>query len=71
MFLQTLLSILQEKAFKRGIPAKPGRITCLIQSAFDILSTLVLRDHSKWKPNKNEHGEGDNAYPNFYSKSNK
>ena len=42
-----------------------------IQTAFDILSKLVLRDHSKWRANKTEHGKGDNAHPNFHSKSNK
>ena len=42
-----------------------------IQTAFDILSKLVLRDHSKWGANKNEHKEGDNAHPNFSSKSSK
>ena len=41
-----------------------------IQTAFDILSILVSRDHSKWRSKKNEHGEGDNAHPNFRSKSN-
>ena len=40
-------------------------------AVFDILSTLVLRDHSKWRANKNERGEGDNAHPNILSKSNK
>ena len=35
------------------------------------MSTLVLRDHSKWRVNKNEHGMGDNAHSNFASKSNK
>ena len=34
-------------------------------------STLALRDHSKWKVNKTEHGEGNNDHPNFRSKSNK
>ena len=28
-----------------------------IKTAFDFLSTLVLRDQSKWRANKNEHGE--------------
>ena len=28
-----------------------------IKTAFDILSTLVLKDQSKWSANKNEHGE--------------
>ena len=28
-----------------------------INSAFDFLSTLVLRNQSKWRANKNEHGE--------------
>ena len=41
-----------------------------MQIGFDILSTLVLRDHSKWTANKNEHGKGDNACPSFRSKSN-
>ena len=35
------------------------------------LSTFVLKDHSKWKANKNEHGDGDNAHPNVHSKSDK
>ena len=30
-----------------------------IQTAFDILSTLVLRDNSKWRANKSEHGKVD------------
>ena len=34
------------------------------------LSTLPLKDHSKWKANKNKHGEGNNAHPNVRSKSN-
>ena len=42
-----------------------------MQTAFDILSTLVLRDYSKWTSNKDERGEGNNAHPNFRSKSNK
>ena len=29
-----------------------------IQIAFDFLSVLKLRDHSKWRAKKNEHGEG-------------
>ena len=28
-----------------------------IKTAFDFLSTLVLRDQSKWRANKSEHGE--------------
>ena len=28
-----------------------------IKTAFDFLTTLVLRDQSKWRANKNEHGE--------------
>ena len=28
-----------------------------IKTAFDILSTLVLKDQSKWRANKNEHVE--------------
>ena len=28
-----------------------------MQIAFDFLSVLKLRDHSKWRANKNEHGE--------------
>ena len=28
-----------------------------IKTAFDFLSTLLLRDKSKWTANKNEHGE--------------
>ena len=42
-----------------------------IQTAFDILSILVLKDHSKCRGDKSKHGEGDNAHPNFPSKSNK
>ena len=42
-----------------------------MQTAFDILSTLVLRDYSKWTSNKDERGEENNAHPNFHSKSNK
>ena len=42
-----------------------------MQTAFDILSTLVLRDYSKWTSNKDERGEENNAHPNFRSKSNK
>ena len=34
------------------------------------LSTLVLRDHSKWWAAKNEHEEGDGAHLNFCSNSN-
>ena len=41
-----------------------------MQTALDFLSTVVLKDHSKWKANKNEHGKGDNAHPNVRSKSN-
>ena len=37
------------------------------QIAIDILSTLVLRDHSKCGAK----GDGDNAHPSFRSKSNK
>ena len=29
-----------------------------IQIVFDFLTTLVLRDHSKWRANKKEHGQG-------------
>ena len=36
-----------------------------MQIAFDILSKLVFKDHSKWGANKNEHKEGDNAHANF------
>ena len=43
----------------------------IIQTALDFLSTFVLKDHSKWKANKNEHGDGDNAHPNVHSKSDK
>ena len=41
-----------------------------IQIAFDFLLVLKLRDHSKWRAKKNEHG-GDDAHPNFHSKNNK
>ena len=40
-----------------------------IQNEFDFLLTIVLRNHSKWRANKNEHGEGGNAHPNCRSKS--
>ena len=33
-----------------------------IQTVLDFLSTLVLRDQSKWRANKNEHSEGDNPH---------
>ena len=39
------------------------------QIAFDFLSILILRDHSKWRASKNEHRGGNNAYPNVSSKS--
>ena len=39
-----------------------------VKTAFNVLSTLALRDQSKWTANKNEH---DNAHPNVCSKSNK
>ena len=42
-----------------------------IQTAFNLFLTLVLRDQSKCRASKNEHGEGYNAHPNFRSKSNK
>ena len=42
-----------------------------MQTAFDFLSVLKLRDHSKWRAKKNEHGGGDDAHPNFHSKNNK
>ena len=42
-----------------------------MKTALDFLSTLVLKDHSKRKANKDEHGEGNNAHPNVRSKSNK
>ena len=42
-----------------------------IQTAFDILSTLVLRNHSKWRADKTKHGEGDDVHLNFRSKRNK
>ena len=29
-----------------------------MQTTFDFLSAVVLRDHSKWRANKNEHGKG-------------
>ena len=29
-----------------------------IQIAFDFVSVLILRDHSKWRANKNEYGDG-------------
>ena len=30
----------------------------IIQVAFDFLSVLILRDHTKWIANKNKHREG-------------
>ena len=42
-----------------------------IQIAFDFLSVLKLKDHSKWRAKKNENGGVDNAHPNVSSKSNK
>ena len=42
-----------------------------MQTALDLLLTLVLRDHLKQRANKNEYGERDNVHPNFCSKSNK
>ena len=39
-------------------------------TALDFLLTLPLKNRSKWKANKNEHGEGNNAHPNVRSKSN-
>ena len=42
-----------------------------IKTAFDFLSTLVLRDQSKWRTNKNKNGEGYNAHPKVRSKSHK
>ena len=42
-----------------------------IQIAFDFLSVRTLRDHSKRRGQKNEHGDGINADSNVHSKSNK
>ena len=42
-----------------------------IQTAFDFLWTLVLKDQSKWRANKNEHGEGDNSHLKVRCKSKK
>ena len=42
-----------------------------MQIAFDFLSSLALKEHSKWRANRNEHGMGNNAYPNVRSRSNK
>ena len=39
-------------------------------TALDFLSILPLKDHSKWKANKNKHGEGNNTHPNVHSKGN-
>ena len=36
-----------------------------VQTAFDFLSVLILRDHCKWKAYKNEHGEGIMLIPAF------
>ena len=40
-----------------------------MQTALNFLSTFELKDHSKSKSNKNEHGEGDNVHPKVCSKS--
>ena len=36
-----------------------------VKIAFDFLSILKLRDHSKWRANKNEHGEVIMLIPTF------
>ena len=41
-----------------------------MQTGLDFLSISVLKDNSKLKANKNEHGEEDNAHSNVLSKSN-
>ena len=41
-----------------------------MQTALDFLSTLVLKDHSKYKAKKNKHGEENNAHMNVHSRSN-
>ena len=41
-----------------------------ISNATGFLSTLVLRDHSKWRANKHKDEEEHNAHLNFRSKSN-
>ena len=38
-----------------------------MQTSLSFLSTLVLKDHSKWRTNKNKHGERDNVHPNVHS----
>ena len=40
-------------------------------TVFDFLSTIVLRDHSNWRANKNEDGKRNNAHPHVRSKRNK
>ena len=42
-----------------------------MQTAFDFLSTTELRDHFKWRANKNEHRERGIAHLNVGYKSNK
>ena len=39
-----------------------------IQIIFDFLSVLELRDHSKWRAKKNEHGWGIMLIPTFVLK---
>ena len=40
-----------------------------MQTTLGFLSILVLKDHSKWKGNKNQNEEGNNAHHNICSKS--
>ena len=42
-----------------------------IQTACNFLSTLVLKEHYKWRAYKSEYGDGYNAHPKVRSKSNK
>ena len=42
-----------------------------VQIAFDFLSVLKLRDHSKWRAKKKQTWGGDNTHPKVRSKSNK
>ena len=42
-----------------------------IQNAFDFLSVLIVRDHSKWWAKQKRTCRGDNAHPNVRSEWNK
>ena len=62
-FIQLLLCISREnrtkmkKILNLSHRLKWNTISQYIKTSFDFLSILVLRDQSKWKANKNEHGE--------------